>query len=161
MKKISSLIILLAVCFNSFGQDIKKYILIENTDGKLSYFKLITMNDGSEKYIDIVYVTKSYLYLNEQSVMKKIKVSEIDLSRISKNYFTEEDISINQSLNNFSKQAKIGLAIQLISPAIPLILKTEIGLYSALGLSIIGATIHILAFNHLTTFAMINQAVDY
>jgi hypothetical protein len=119
------------------------------------------MNDGSEKYIDIVYVTKSYLYLNEQSVMKKIKVSEIDLSRISKNYFTGEDISINQSLNNFSKQAKIGLAIQLISPAIPLILKTEIGLYSALGLSIIGATIHILAFNHLTTFAMINQAVDY
>jgi hypothetical protein len=53
------------------------------------------------------------------------------------------------------------LAIQLFSPAIPLILKNEIGLYSALGLGIIGTIIHISSFNHLRNYALISEAVDY
>lgn len=161
MKKIITLFIILAVCFNSFGQDIKKYILIENTINQISAYKLIVINDSSQKYVQIVHATKNYLYIKEKSVIKKIKVSEIDLTKISKNYLIEKDINLNQSLFDFSKRAKIGLVIQLFSPAIPLIIKNEIGLYSALGLGIIGTIIHISSFNHLRNYALISEAVDY
>jgi hypothetical protein len=164
MNKAISLFIILAISLSSFGQDVKKYILIENKnpmEQQMPFYKLTTIKDGSEKYIDLVHATKSYLYIEEKSVIKKIKVSEIDLTKISKNYLIEKDININQSLFDFSKQAKIGLAIQLFSPAIPLILKNEIGLYSALGLGIIGTIIHISSFNHLRNYALISEAVDY
>jgi hypothetical protein len=163
MKKAISLFIILAISLSSFGQDVKKYILteVENPIEQMAYLKLTTIKDGSGRYIELVHATKNYLYIKEKSVVKKIKVSEIDLTKISKNYLIEKDININQSLFDFSKQAKIGLVIQLFSPAIPLILKNEIGLYSALGLGIIGTIIHISSFNHLRNYALISEAVDY
>jgi hypothetical protein len=161
MNKAISLFIILAISLSSFGQDVKKYILIENTINQISAYNLIVIKDSSQNYIQIIYATKNYLYIKEKSAVKKIKVSEIDLTKIPKNYFIEKDININQSLFDFSKQAKIGLVIQLFSPAIPLILKNEIGLYSALGLGIIGTIIHISSFNHLRNYALISEAVDY
>jgi hypothetical protein len=163
MNKAISLFIILAISLSSFGQDVKKYILteVENPIEQMAYLKSTTIKDGSGIYIELVHATKNYLYIKEKSVVKKIKVSEIDLTKISKNYLIEKDININQSLFDFSKQAKIGLAIQLFSPAIPLILKNEIGLYSALELGIIGTIIHISSFNHLRNYALISEAVDY
>lgn len=164
MKKVLTLFVILSICFNSFGQDIKKYVLIEiinSIDQQIPFYKLKTIKDSSEKSIDLVYATKSFIYIKDKSVIKKIKVSEVDLTQISKNYSIQNDLTLNKSLFDFSKQAKIGLVIQLFSPAIPLILKNEIGIYSALGLGIIGIIIHIYSFNHLRNYAQLSEAVDY
>lgn len=156
-------ILLLSFLF-SFSQSDKKYTVSEavydNTNVCLLNYKETNIK------IDIDFFTEKDLFfrISQNNNLYKIPFSKIDsteqLSNILSTKNTIEYYTNGMALNQFSSQSQFALILQILAPSL-LFLKSDVGIYGTLGVSLLATIIHIDAFRHLKTFALIESAIEY
>lgn len=167
MKNLLLTSILLLSFLFSFSQSEKKYTVTE-IEKDYNKFLVLKYNDKIIP-IEIIYNTENYLYfLNKNATFylkEKLKIYKIEKSKI---VFVNLKIPIdkvdnydnNDALLKFSSQSQLALILQILAPSL-LFLKSDVGIYGALGVSLLATIIHIDAFRHLKTFAKIDKAIEY
>lgn len=164
MKNILLTIILLFNFLFSFSQIEKKYTVSEAFYDNTNVY-LLNYN-GSNIKIEIDFFTEKDLFfrISQNNNLYKIPFSKIDsteqLSNILSTKNNIEFYTNGMALNQFSSQSQFALILQILAPGL-LFLKTDVGIYGALGVSLLASIIHIDAFRHLKTFAIIDKAIEY
>jgi hypothetical protein len=160
MKNIFLTSILLFSFFISFGQSIKKYSLITSEDESNTSRYFLQYN-GIKIPIGSLLINENFFYFKGNNITYKIDTSKIELNSIS---FHVKEYSLNSALNSFSNQSQTALVLQLLAPSL-LLLKSDVGIYSTLGVSFIAAIIHINSFRHLKKYSTFDKskknAIEY
>lgn len=155
MKNLLLTSILLLSFFFSFSQSEKKYTISEISDD-FNYTYNLNYNDINVR-VNAIFEYNNYFYFNINNILYKIEMSKINIKlKIDelKNY------SNGEALVKFSRQSQLALILQILAPSL-LFLKSDVGIYGTLGVSLLATIIHIDAFRHLKTFAKIDKAIEY
>lgn len=155
MKNLLLTSILLLSFFFSFSQSVKKYTISEISDD-FNYTYNLNYNDINVR-VNAIFEYNNYFYFNINNILYKIEMSKINIKlKIDelKNY------SNGEALVKFSRQSQLALILQILAPSL-LFLKSDVGIYGTLGISLVATIIHIDAFRHLKTFAKIDKAIEY
>lgn len=157
MKNLLLTSILLLSFFFSFSQSEKKYT-VNNCDG---YDNLFTFN-YNEKIITIktMFNNANYFYFNINDTLYKIERSKVNFTNMLVGVDELKNYSNGEALVKFSSQSQFALILQILAPSL-LFLKSDVGIYGTLGVSLLATIIHIDAFRHLKTFALIESAIEY
>ena len=164
MKNLLLISILLLSFLFSYSQSGKKYTVNEAVYDNTNVC-LLTYNESNVK-IDIEYFTEKDLFfrISQNNNLYKIPFSKIDSSEQLLNILstknTIEFYTNGMALNQFSSQSQLALILQILAPSL-LFLKSDVGIYGTLGVSLLATIIHIDAFRHLKTFALIESAIEY
>jgi hypothetical protein len=168
MKNLLLTSILLLSFLFSFSQSEKKYTVNEAVFDNINVY-LLNYN-GSNIKIDIDFFTEKHLFfrITQNNILYKIPFSKIDSTKELLNILsTKNSIEFytnGMALNQFSSQSQLGMVLQLFAPLLLLIPNDRgnyYGLYATLGVSLVATFIHIDAFRHLKTFALIESAIEY
>ena len=103
---------------------------------------------------------KIIFFFNVNNTLYKIEKSKINFANKLIEVNELYNYSNGKALVKFSNQSQFALVLQSLAPGL-LFLKTDVGIYGTLGVSLIALIIHLDAFRHLKTFALIESAIEY